>query len=225
MGADHRKLGRRQRGVRMRRGAVGPSATGSMSSVTEDQVASDRDLHAVRLSRAGWTYSRISEYLGYPDRRAAHRGVLRGLAEPAAEEAMLRAWRVNEIDDRLGEVQRHLWDLMERHQPYTGETAGDARAFFRIIDALFAVLVRRCQLRGLFTHPYRYDTWWRRDVPFDVWTHLHLQANRLEREARIPVRYRGIQTCAVCGAGVCRAAAPGCDPAGRRRLARAGQRS
>jgi hypothetical protein len=161
-----------------------------MSTVTEDQVASDRDLHAARLSRAGWTYGRITEYLGYPDRRAAHRGVLRGLAEPAEDDAQLRALRAWETDERLLDVQRRLWHLMERHQPYTGETAADARAFFRIIDALLAVLVRRCQLRGLFTHPYRYDTWWRRDVPFDVWAQLHLQANRLEREARIPVRWR-----------------------------------
>lgn len=71
-----------------------------------------------------------------------------------------------------------------------GRNGADARAFFRIIDALLAVLVLRCQLRGLFTHPYRYDTWWRRDVPFDVWAQLHLQANRLEREARIPVQWR-----------------------------------
>ncbi|HET9255762.1 MAG TPA: hypothetical protein VFO16_11230 [Pseudonocardiaceae bacterium] len=156
-------------------------------------MASDRDRNAARLHRQGWSYHRIAEQLGYRDRRAAHRGVLRGLAESAAEEAMLRAWQVKEIDEQLYEVQRRLWNLMERHQPYTGTTAADARAFFRILDALFAVLVRRCQLRGLFTHPYRYDTWWRRDVPFAVWAHLHLQANRLEREARIPVRWRALK--------------------------------
>ncbi|MGH4010664.1 MAG: hypothetical protein ACRDTH_21300 [Pseudonocardiaceae bacterium] len=152
-------------------------------------MASDRDRDAARLRRQQWSYDRITEQLGYPDRRAAHRGVLRGLAEPATEEAMLRAWRVNEIDEQLREVQQRLWDLME-HQSYTGETATDARAFVRIIDALLAVLVRCCQLRGLFTHPYRYDTWWRRDVPPAVWLVLQRQAHRLEREARIPLRWR-----------------------------------
>jgi hypothetical protein len=161
-----------------------------MSTVTGDQVASDRDLHAARLSREGWTYGRISKYLGYPDRRAAHRGVLRGLAEPAAEGAMLRTWWVYKVDEGLCEVQRRLWDLMESHQPYPGQTATDARAFFRIIDALFLVLNRRCQLRGLFTHPYCYDTWWRRDAPVGEWAQLHLQADRLRRKARIPVRWR-----------------------------------
>ena len=103
---------------------------------------------------------------------------------------MLRGWRVKEIHEQLCKVQRRLGDLMERHQPYTGETAADARVLFRIIDALLAVLVRRCQLRSLFTHPYCYDTWWRRDVPVREWAHLDLQANRLEREAQIPVRWR-----------------------------------
>jgi hypothetical protein len=35
--------------------------------------------------------------LGYPDRR----GVLRGLAEPAAEAAMLRSMRLHETDEQL----------------------------------------------------------------------------------------------------------------------------
>jgi hypothetical protein len=34
---------------------------------------------------------------------------------------MLRAWRVNEIDEQLCQVQRRLWNLMERLQPYMGE--------------------------------------------------------------------------------------------------------
>lgn len=153
-------------------------------------MASDRDQYAARLHRQRWPYERIAEHLGYPDRRATHRGVLRGLAEPAAEEAMLRGRQVYKVDEGLREVQRRLGDLMERYQPYPGQTAADTRAFCRIVDALFAVLVRRCQLRGLFTHPYRYDLWWRSDAPVREWADLHLQANRLEREARIPVRWR-----------------------------------
>jgi hypothetical protein len=153
-------------------------------------MASDRDWDAARLRRQRWSYDRIAEQLGYPDRRAAHRGVLRGLAEPVAEEAMLRAWQVYKVDEGLCEVQRRLWDLMERHQPSTAKTAADTRAFVRVIDALLAVLVRRCQLRGLYTHPYRYDLWWRRDVPVREWAQLRLQADRLEREARIPLRWR-----------------------------------
>jgi hypothetical protein len=39
---------------------------------------------------AGLSYEQIAERLGFTDRRAAHRGVARGLAEPAVGEAMIR---------------------------------------------------------------------------------------------------------------------------------------
>jgi hypothetical protein len=52
-------------------------------------VANGRDCQVVRLHRRRWSYARIAEHLGYPDRRTAHRGVLRALAEPAAEEVQL----------------------------------------------------------------------------------------------------------------------------------------
>jgi hypothetical protein len=38
----------------------------------------------------GWATGEITERLGFTDRRAAHRGVARGLAEPAADETMHR---------------------------------------------------------------------------------------------------------------------------------------
>jgi hypothetical protein len=164
-----------------------------MSTVTEDQVASDRDLHAARLSRAGWTYGRITEYLGYPDRRAAHRGVLRGLAEPAEDDAQLRALRAWETDERLLDVQRRLWDLMERHRPHPEATAVDHRLYFKIFDALLRVFDTRCRLHGLYVQPWRYDRWWRRDLPPVVCVPLQRRVDQLGREARVPLRWRSPQ--------------------------------
>jgi hypothetical protein len=160
-----------------------------MSTVTEDQVASDRDLHAARLSRAGWTYSRITDYLGYPNRRAAHRGVLRGLAEPAAEEAQLRVLRRGDIDLRLLRAQCVLSRLLEG-PPRTSDLVMETRRTFRIIDSLLRVVVARCRLLGLFTHPYRFDLWYRRDVPTGIWLHLQREANHLGREECPPLRHR-----------------------------------
>jgi len=153
-------------------------------------VASDRDCQAANLHRQRWSYARIAEYLGYPDRRAAHRGVLRGLAEPAAEAAMLRSMRLHETDERLRDLQRRLWELMERHRPHPEATAADRRRYFRIFDALLRVFDTRCRLRGLYVHPWRYDRWWRRDVPAVVWVPLQRRADQLGREARVPLRWR-----------------------------------
>jgi hypothetical protein len=86
--------------------SVGPSATACI--VTAEEVigiASDRDYQAASLHRQRWPYARIAEHLGYPDRRAAYRGVLRSLAEPAAEAAMLRSMRLHETDDQLLDLQ------------------------------------------------------------------------------------------------------------------------
>lgn len=158
-----------------------------------DRVTSDRDRHAARLSRQRWSYTEIAEHLGYPDRRAAHRGVQRGLAEPAEDEALWRGLRVKETDDQLLELQRGLFVLLERHESYPA-TMADARVHMRIFDTLFRVSLVRCRLHGLFVHPWRCDQWWRRDVPFDAWVHPQRQANRLEREARIPLRRRTVES-------------------------------
>lgn len=148
-------------------------------------MASERDHQAAELHRQRWSYDRIAERFGYPERRAAHRGVLRALAESAAEEAQLRALRVREADDQLLDVQRRLLILLERYESNTGQ-----REYLRIFDALFRVVEQRCRVHGLFVHPWRCDQWWRRDMPPDAWAHLQWQANRLEREARIPLRWR-----------------------------------
>jgi hypothetical protein len=153
-------------------------------------VASDRDHRAAGLHRQQWSYTPIAEHLGYPNRRAAHRGVPRGLAEPAAQTAMLRSMRLQETDEQLRDLQCRVWDLMECHRPHPESTAADRRLYFRIFDALLRVVDTWCRLRGLYTPPWRYDRWWRRDVPAVVWVSLQRRADRLEREVRVPVRWR-----------------------------------
>lgn len=151
-------------------------------------MASDRDHRAARLHRQQWSYTRIAEHLGYPNRRAAHRGVQRALAVPAAGEAVLRGLRVYEASEQLLEVYRRLSILLELHRP--SDPVADCRAWFRIFDAMFRVTDQRCRLHGLYTHPWRYDRWSRRDMPLLVRVQLEWRADQLEREARIPVRWR-----------------------------------
>lgn len=155
-------------------------------------MASDRDHQAARLHRQSWSYTRIAEHLGYPERRAAHRGVQRALAVPAAEEAMVRGVRVCEASEQLLDAHRRLFILLELHKP--SDPVADCRAWFRIFDALFRVNDQRCRLLGLFVHPWRHDHWWRRDVPPAVWLVLQRQADRLGREASIPLRWRPPKT-------------------------------
>lgn len=151
-------------------------------------MASDRDHQAARLRRQQWSYPQITDHLGYSDRRAAHRGVQRSLAEPVADEAVMRGLRMRAVDEQLIDVSRRLEVLLERHQP--PDPMADHRPWNRIRVALFRVTVQRCRLWGRFVHPWRHDHLWRRDVPVEVWLHLQLQANRLERETRVPVRWR-----------------------------------
>lgn len=54
------------------------------------------------------SYEEITERLGFTDRRAAHRAVTRGLAEPAADEAMHRALAQGDMDERLQGVRASL---------------------------------------------------------------------------------------------------------------------
>jgi hypothetical protein len=43
----------------------------------------------------------------------------------------------------------------------------------------------------MFVHPWRYDQWWYRpDVPLSSWWDLHRVSAELERQARIPLRFR-----------------------------------
>jgi hypothetical protein len=142
-------------------------------------VASDRDRQAVQLRHAGVGYGEITERLGFTDRRAAHRGVARGLAEPAADEAMIRALAQGDMDERLQELERRLLVWLEQAQPRVLETL-ECRVYFQVMDALFRVSVRRCRLWGLVTHPYR------RDVPVHAWWDLHRLSVELEHRARIP---------------------------------------
>jgi uncharacterized protein Smg (DUF494 family) len=98
-------------------------------------VASDRDRQAAQLRHAGLSYEEITERLGFTDRRAAHRGVARGLAKPAADEAMHRALAQGDMDERLQELERRLLVWLEQAQPRVLETL-ECRVYFQVMDAL-----------------------------------------------------------------------------------------
>ncbi|MBV8994473.1 MAG: hypothetical protein JO287_12435, partial [Pseudonocardiales bacterium] len=145
-------------------------------------MASDGDLRAAQLARAGLSYTTIAEQLGYRDRRAAHRAVLRGLAVPAEEEAARRELRMREVDAQLTALQLSLWRLWDQMDPMK---AG-IRRYLQVVDALLRVSDRRCRLWGLYTHPYRCDTWYRRDVPVSLLVAAQRLVARLEDQANIP---------------------------------------
>lgn len=152
-------------------------------------MASDRDRRAAQLRRARLSYEQIAGQLGFTDRRAAHRAVARGLAEPAMDDAMSRAQVWRDLDQRLQEMEWRMLAWLEQAEPRVPGTL-DHRAYFKVMDALWRVNLRRCRLWGLFTHPWRYDQWYRRDVPVRLWWDLHRQSAELERQARIPQRFR-----------------------------------
>jgi hypothetical protein len=81
----------------------------------------------------------------------------------------------------LDELSQQLLSVLDRL-----DHVDDYRLRLRIIDALFRISVQRCRLLGLFTHPHRYDQWWRRDVPSERWLWLQLEARRLEAAVQIP---------------------------------------
>jgi hypothetical protein len=137
----------------------------------------------------GLSYEQITEWLGFTDRRAAHRGVARGLAEPAVGEAMIRGLAVRNINAWLRDLQGLMFAWLEQSEPRVLETL-EGRAFFKVLDALFRVSVQRCRLHGMFVHPWRYDQWYREDVPLRSWWDLHRLSAELERQARIPLRMR-----------------------------------
>jgi hypothetical protein len=143
-------------------------------------VASDRDRQAAQLRHGGLSYEEITERLGFTDRRAAHRGVARGLAEPAVGEAMIRGLAVRNMNARLRDLQGQMFAWLEQSEPRVLETL-EGRAFFKVLDALFRVSVQRCRLHGMFVHPWRYDQWYRRDVPLRSWSGLHRLSAELER--------------------------------------------
>jgi hypothetical protein len=159
----------------------------------EGIVASDRDRHAAQLRHAGLSYEQIAERLGFTDRRAAHRGVARGLAEPAADEAMIRGLAVRNMDARLRDLQGQMFAWLEQAEPRVLKTL-EGRAFFKVLDALFRVSVQRCQLHGMFVHPWRYDQWYREDVPLRSWWDLHRLSAELEHQASVPLRFRSPTT-------------------------------
>jgi hypothetical protein len=152
-------------------------------------VASDRDRHAAQLRRGGLSYEEITEWLGFTDRRATHRGVARGLAEPAADEAMIRGLVVRNMNARLRDLQGLMFAWLEQSEPRVLETL-EWRAFYKILDAMVRVSVQRCRLLGMFVRPWRYDQWYREDVPLWSWWDLHRLSAELERQARIPPRLR-----------------------------------
>jgi hypothetical protein len=82
-----------------------------------------------------------------------------------------------------------MFAWLEQSEPRVLETL-EGRAFFKVLDALFRVSVQRCRLHGMFVHPWRYDQWYREDVPLRSWWDLHRLSAQLERQARIPLRFR-----------------------------------
>jgi hypothetical protein len=90
-------------------------------------VASDRDRQAAQLRHGGLSYEQITEWLGFTDRRAAHRGVARGLAEPAVDDAMIRGLAVRNMDARLQHVQRQTFAWLEQAEPRVLDQRSAAR--------------------------------------------------------------------------------------------------
>jgi hypothetical protein len=82
-----------------------------------------------------------------------------------------------------------MFAWLEQAEPRMLETL-EGRAFFKVLDAMFRVSVQRCRLHGMFVHPWRCDQWYRRDVPLRSWWDLHRLSAELERQARIPLRFR-----------------------------------
>jgi hypothetical protein len=80
-----------------------------------------------------------------------------------------------------------MFAWLEQSEPRVLETL-EGRAFFKVLDALFRVSVQRCQLHGMFVHSWRYDQWYREDVPLRFWWDLHRLSAELERQARIALR-------------------------------------
>lgn len=157
-------------------------------------MASERDHRAARMRQFDrLSYEAIAGLLGFPDRRAAHRAVMRALAEPAEDEAQIRGLRVHAMDEQLAEIERSLFVLLERPEPGTFSAAA-YRTYFRVMDSLLRVVDERCRLHGLYVRPYRCDLWYRRDVPTMGRLRLQLESRRLEVEARIPLRWRPPKT-------------------------------
>lgn len=136
------------------------------------------------------SYIEIAQQLGYRDRRAAHQAVLRGLAEPAEEDAALRGLRIRMMDAQLTDLQLRLWQLWEGMDL---EAVGHG-LYFRVLDSLLRISDRRCRLHGLYTHPYRYDRWYCRDVPPSVWIAGQRWIALLERKAYIPAGRRKLSS-------------------------------
>lgn len=153
-------------------------------------MASDRDHQAARLRRVQQlSYEDIAVRCGYSDRRAAHRGVARALAEPATKDAMRRGLARRDIDEHFREGQRVMWRLLE-HAEVRALQDFEYRTYSRVMSALFRLSVERCRLWGLHVHPWRYDKWYRRDVPVGAVWRLHALSAVLEQQARIPLRFR-----------------------------------
>lgn len=157
----------------------------SCTNTAEDVIglASQRDLLAARLHQQGVPYTELVQRLGFGDRRAAHRAVARGLAERAEEEALRRGLVRHDADQRLMAVQRRLSATLD-NLPVDG-TPARSRLILRLIDTALRVSHARCTLWDMYTHPYRYDLWWRSAPPAAVWW-SRVEADQLGRDATIP---------------------------------------
>jgi hypothetical protein len=102
---------------------------------------------------------------------------------------MSRALAMHDMDERLQDFQRHMFAWLDQNEARALATL-ECGAYFKVMDALFRVSVQRCRLHGLFVHPWRYDQWYRRDVPLRSWSGLHRLSAELERQARIPLRFQ-----------------------------------
>jgi hypothetical protein len=93
------------------------------------------------------------------------------------------------MNARLRDLQGQMFVWLEQSELRVLETL-EGRAFFKVLDAMVRLSVQRCRLHGMFVHPWRYDQWYLEDVPLRSWWDLHRLSAELERQARIPLRFR-----------------------------------
>jgi hypothetical protein len=93
------------------------------------------------------------------------------------------------MNARLRDLQGQMFVWLEQSELRVLETL-EGRAFFKVLDAMVRLSVQRCRLHGMFVHPWRYDQWYQEDVPLRSWWDLHRLSAELERQARIPLRFR-----------------------------------
>jgi hypothetical protein len=138
------------------------------------------------------------------------------------DEAMIRGLAVRNMNARLQDLQGQMFVWLEQSELRVLETL-EGRAFFKVLDAMVRLSVQRCRLHGMFVHPWRYDQWYREDVPLRSWWDLHRLSAELERQAAHPAAVPVAD--GRWGSGAGGAAAPSARPGPRYGIPRPGQRA